>query len=301
MRKNLVLLCGPGAMQGVFCAGVLTAFENARIYNHIRVCYGVSAGAMDLAYFLARQTPYGSTIYLEDLTGRQFIRRNRVFTGIFWRWIHKHVVHIPLRMISKPVDIDYLFDDIIRNKKPLDVERLHKKMRTIPFKILVADPSNGKVRFIDARKNTIAKLKASCSIIPYYNRATILGNKSFIDPSVITPFAARKVIKSLHTSDKLVVIANFGFRRGKKHEIMASIESWVASQMFEGVLPALMKRRFKQLAEELVLLSNTPGCKIISPLPYETIKPDTTDPVLLHKLYSHGIERGQDFIKTLDL
>ena len=66
--NKVVLYLGGGSMAGVFGAGVVTRLQEENFYKHIKVAYGASAGAFNLAYFLAKQSELGSKIYWEDLT-----------------------------------------------------------------------------------------------------------------------------------------------------------------------------------------------------------------------------------------
>lgn len=68
MERDVIIVIEGGAMLGVFGAGVVTSFQQADMYGRVHSVYGASAGAHDLAYFLAaqkdsRQTKIGSSIY----------------------------------------------------------------------------------------------------------------------------------------------------------------------------------------------------------------------------------------------
>ena len=64
--KDIILIIEGGGILGVFGAGVLTAFQEANIYNRIKCIYATSAGAHDAAYFLTKQSKLGSSIYFKD-------------------------------------------------------------------------------------------------------------------------------------------------------------------------------------------------------------------------------------------
>ena len=298
-KRDLVLLCPGGAMQGVFGAGVLTAFEEANLYPRIRACFGASAGAINLAYHLARQTEFGSSIYLEDLTERKFIRSEYVPLGIFWRAVHKYVHPVPLERRVKPVDIDYLFDNVVRNTKPLDVDALNTTLNDIDFKILLGDPHSGKTEYIDARNQTVRKLKATTALIPYYNRAVDIDGKEYIDPTQMDAMNASSVLGQLNEGDKLIVIANYSFERSARHQVMASIEAWVASLMFDGDLPDLIRNRMCNLTKDLEQIRNYPDTIIVQPTDGHKIKPDTTDPDVLRRQYEHGMTEGKKLLAKL--
>ena len=101
LRKTALVLQG-GGMRGVFGAGVCCALEELGYTKAFDEVYGVSAGALNAAYFLSGQAAYGTTIYYQDINNRKFIN---LFRG------------------RKIVNIDFLMD-IICSKKPLNVKRL---------------------------------------------------------------------------------------------------------------------------------------------------------------------------------
>lgn len=64
---------------------------------------GASAGAINATYFLTGQG-YGLDVYMEDLTGSEFLNFSNFLNG-------------------KPVmNLDYLIDTVITHRKPLDFE-----------------------------------------------------------------------------------------------------------------------------------------------------------------------------------
>lgn len=93
-------------MRGVVSAGMVAALSELGFANAFDAVYGSSAGAINAAYFLADQAHVGTTIYYEDINNRSFIDFRRALVG-------------------KPiVDLAFLFDDVARHRKPLDISRV---------------------------------------------------------------------------------------------------------------------------------------------------------------------------------
>src|SRR3954451_18408795 len=97
---RLGLVIEGGAMRGVRSAGGLCALERLGLSEAFDCVFATFGGAVNGAYFLARQAVYGTTIYYENLNRREFINALR---------------------FGKLVDIDYVIDRVTKELKPLDL------------------------------------------------------------------------------------------------------------------------------------------------------------------------------------
>ena len=93
-------------MRGVVSAGMATGLEALGLRDAFDVVYGSSAGACAGAYFLAGQARAGARVYFEVINNRAFIDWLRCLRG---------------RPI---VDLDLLFDRVLREQLPLDFAAL---------------------------------------------------------------------------------------------------------------------------------------------------------------------------------
>ena len=158
-KKNIksALVVQGGAMRGVFSAGSLIALENLGFSQGFDAVYGSSGGAMNSAYFLSSQSAFGTSIYYEDINNSKFIN--------------------PLRL-NKMIDMDYLFDRIIKYKKPLNISKVIKSKSTFYF--FVVEASGATVRFSSRDEKLMKLLKASCALPVYYQPVAFNG-KIFLD------------------------------------------------------------------------------------------------------------------------
>lgn len=93
-------------MRGVVSGGMVSAVDHLRLTSCFDFVIGTSAGALAGAYLLAGQPRLGTSIYFEDLTGREWLDYRR-----------------PLR--GKPlVCLDFLIDEVMVHRKPLDATRI---------------------------------------------------------------------------------------------------------------------------------------------------------------------------------
>lgn len=70
--KTAIIADG-GVMLGAFGGGVVTGLQETGFCEVADYAVGVSAGADDLAYFIAGQSRIGTSIYYEDLIEGRFI------------------------------------------------------------------------------------------------------------------------------------------------------------------------------------------------------------------------------------
>src|SRR5438876_11223893 len=101
--RKVGLIVEGGAMRGVISCAALLGLEELGLTEVFDEVYGASAGAVNAAYFLAGQAACATTIYYQKINNTRFIRR-------FWH--------------RKIVNIDDLFDCIIRSERPLRVDQV---------------------------------------------------------------------------------------------------------------------------------------------------------------------------------
>src|SRR5215470_14906640 len=118
--RKVGLIVEGGAMRGVISCASLMALEDLGLTEVFDEVYGASAGAVNAAYFLARQAGYATTLYYQKINNTRFIRR-------FWH--------------RKIVDVDGLFDSIVAGKQPLQVDKVLSARSQ--FFITIADACTG--------------------------------------------------------------------------------------------------------------------------------------------------------------
>lgn len=116
-----------GAMRGIVAAGMVVALEALGLRDAFDAVYGASAGACVGAYFLAQQAYGGARLYYEAVNTRRFID--------------------PLRGLRRRpvIDLDHLFDDVLRARLPLDfeaVQRSEVELVVLASPVDAATPAN---------------------------------------------------------------------------------------------------------------------------------------------------------------
>jgi len=160
-----------GGMRGVVGASMATALHYLGLVNTFDAVYGSSAGALAGSLFVTNNMPLGPTIYYEDLVRKEFIN----FRNIFSR--------------DKPImNLDYLMNDILQNKKPLNWQYLiESKLR---LKIAVSSITRRKLLCLDdykTKEELFTLLKASATI-PFVAGPPIKYKEDFLfDASIYGP------------------------------------------------------------------------------------------------------------------
>ncbi|MFD1047551.1 patatin-like phospholipase family protein, partial [Kibdelosporangium lantanae] len=103
-----------GGMRGVVSGGMLVALHELGYADAFDDVYSCSSGALNGAYFVARDTWYPLSIYFDDLSSGHFLD--------FARALRRQM----------PMNLDYVLDEVLTNRKPLDyataiasAQRLH--------------------------------------------------------------------------------------------------------------------------------------------------------------------------------
>jgi predicted patatin/cPLA2 family phospholipase len=172
--RKLALVLEGGAMRAAAPAGGALALAHLGLTNAFDSIYATSAGVINAAYFMAGQGDSGITIYFDDLTTGQFINRLR-----FW----------------KIVDVDYVFDQVVTQRKPLDTARVLAS-RTQLYAALI-DINTGLGSVIDARATAaplLSVIKAALAMPVLYNRTVEIEGKACMDGGLQIPFPLQQAI-----------------------------------------------------------------------------------------------------------
>ncbi|MFI5719970.1 patatin-like phospholipase family protein [Nocardia sp. NPDC051750] len=104
---KVALTVAGGGMRGAISAAMCAQLDDSGFRDAFDVVYGCSAGAINAAYFISQPAGtcwYPLSIYYEDLATDRLIRYTRPLYG---------------RSI---LDLDYVFDEVLDSKKPLDYD-----------------------------------------------------------------------------------------------------------------------------------------------------------------------------------
>jgi predicted patatin/cPLA2 family phospholipase len=183
--RKLGLVIEGGAMRSVYSAGGAVALAHLGFHELFDEVYATSAGVMNASYFLSNQPFVGITVYYDSCTSRLFMNPFRLW---------------------KVLDIDYLFDQVVANDKPLDVARVLSS----PSKFFVAliDKTTGKGTLVEkqeSRTPLLRVLKAATSMPVFYNRTVEVDGRPCMDGGLAIPFPLEQAMANGCT-DLLVLL-----------------------------------------------------------------------------------------------
>jgi predicted patatin/cPLA2 family phospholipase len=155
-----------GAMRGIFSAGVLDVFHE-RSFFPFDIAIGASAGACNIACFLALQGGRNRRCYLNQMSRREFIDSRRALRG-------GHVI-----------DLDWLWDAFAR-EDPLDVAATIQSR--VALFVAVTPMASGVARYVRPSETDLLQLlKGSCALPGLYRGRVEIAGERVVDGSIGDP------------------------------------------------------------------------------------------------------------------
>jgi predicted patatin/cPLA2 family phospholipase len=173
--RAIALAIEGGGHAGAISAGMCVVLEATGLIDAIDVIYGTSSGALNGSFTAAGQAAIGSTNY-EDTANRRFSN--------------------PFRLLMKRsiIDFDFLFDDVIRNRKPFDEEGLASgpEFRAVGTNLETRQPEIMK-DFANVDE-LMEAVRASCSI-PILSNAIKYKGKRVADGAFVSTVPYKEALE----------------------------------------------------------------------------------------------------------
>lgn len=212
-----------GGMRGIYSMAALMALEECNLGESFDHVVGSSAGAINGAYLLAQQAKLAVTVYLDDISNKNFVN--------FFR-------------LKKIVDIDFLVDGVLKKHKALDIKKVKNSRSTLH--IILTHYLTAQAHVVtnkDPELDIMEALRATAAMPILYNRVVQVKGNGFIDGGVVDAVPLKRAI-DLGCTDILVVLTREpSFRRKRPNLLMRLIE-----HVFLRKYPKVMKE--KVLAED---------------------------------------------------
>ena len=282
-------------MQGVFGAGVATAFQEQNIYPKINAVYGASAGAMVGAYFLSKQTRIGSSIFWEDFS-KDFISYKGFAIGVWQRLQDRFIKAVPQNKLRDAVNSNYMMS-VVTDKKRLDTAQI--LTQNIPLYVKLFNIDTHSIEYIDARRSDILEiLKAGVNVFPYTHEVTVIDGKRYIDGAIID-IVGIDLLKQKHPKEKIIIVVNGQIDRKLRYRMKNILEGKFMQWMFND--PALYNfyaSAEDKLARDIKKIKADPYILLITQEKDFAVRSRTTDAKLLLDLYNSGIEEGSRALQS---
>lgn len=190
--RRFGLVVQGGGMRGVYSMGALTALEEAGLRESFDIVVGSSSGAINAAYFLSGQAAEAVDLYTRHLNNRKFINSLR---------------------LRKIVDIDFLVDVVLKQRRPLGLEIL----RTSPslLEVVVVNAETGQPEVVTSRDDGYdfyEVIRATAALPGLYNRKVRLGNGRYVDGGLVDALPVGRALED--GADVVLTVATrlFGYR-----------------------------------------------------------------------------------------
>ncbi|MFW0962370.1 patatin-like phospholipase family protein [Vibrio parahaemolyticus] len=268
------LIVEGGAMRGVFSCGILDHFLAAD-FSPFDSFWGVSAGASNLAAYLAKMPGRNLKIYLDYSLRNEFITPSQLIRG------------------GDVMDLDWMWQ-VTLEELGIDKEVLAADPR--PFFLVVTRQDTGQAEYLTPDVDMLAEtMKASSALPVLYRNGVLLNDTRYVDGGVADALPIAEAIKRGAT--KIMVLRSQIASYRKPRSKFSAITKRMLKETPALIEPMLTRDvRYNQTLE---LINNPPpGVEIIQVYPPETFKLKrlSRSPEPLREAYELGIEAGKQAI-----
>ncbi len=167
-ERKLALVVEGGAMRGVYTGGALLGLHLLDASRAFDVVYGTSSGAVNAAHFLSGRGHLKAATYYKALVDGKFFH--------------------PLRL-HRLVDIDYFVDQVLRDRIPLEIERVQASKTPLQIALLNCTDGCGEMRALPATLPEAWNVVRACVSMPLvYNKTVTIDHKQYADGGLPIPF-----------------------------------------------------------------------------------------------------------------
>lgn len=288
MSRNTIIYLAGGGLSGVFAGGVTKTLQEKNAYPRIKAVYGASAGAMDGAYFLARDVETGTSIYFNEARAGFIEFRNIWPMFRFLRQKGPFYPFHPDHLISV-MHVEYLMD-VVKNKKPLNVDRLVRQ--PIPFYVKLLNQHTHKIEYVDARHyDPLKVLQATISMPPVTFSYEVLHHNRMVDSCIAEVIGIKRLL-ARHPGAKIIIILNRRPSSSRLGKYMLRAEAYAGARMYGKAYASFPAAREAKFVEEVALAKNFKNVLMIMPPRASPTKPQTTDLAKLKETYALGRRAG---------
>lgn len=266
-----------GAMRGIFATGVLDAFLAAG-YQPFDKCYGVSAGATNIAAYLCQQPKRNHTVITDYSCRPEFINLVRFIRG------------------GHLFDLDWLWQTTMAEIR-LDLAAFAQQK--CEFYIVATAVETGQAHYLKATSTEMEQqLKASCAIPIAYRQYPLINNIAMTDGGVADSIPVRKAFAMGAKEITVVLSQPLGYRK------KITKAPWLTEQLYK-THPALARAslaRAENYNASIEFIHNPPpDCKIniIAPPANFKVGRTTKSYKKLNAGYAMGMTAAGQFLKNM--
>ena len=263
-----------GGLRDIFGAGILEYCMDEGITFDL--CIGVSAGAANLASFLAGQQGRNYKFYMEYVFRKEYIS--------FGNWLRTR----------NYVNLDYSYSTLSNadGECPLDYEQLRDNPAV--YKIVATNALTGEPKYFD--KSDMAQdkyhvVKAS-GTVPMLNRPYVIEGIPYYDGGISDPIPVEQCLEAGCEKVVLVLTRPKDYRRSADKDAFAA---WTIRNAYPNASNALAHRAdtYNAQLDHAMKLEQQGKVLILAPDDIGKMKTLTKDRIVMEKLYHKGYEAGK--------
>jgi predicted patatin/cPLA2 family phospholipase len=267
-----------GAMRGIFTTGVLDGFLEQK-FNPFDLYVGVSAGAGNLAAYLADMPGRNRTIYTDLSIRPEFISLLRFLRG------------------GHLMDLDWMWDITIA-RMSLDLPAIYSRRK--PFLVGLTDVATGKAFSKETSAEDLEHLlKASSALPVFYRGFPLVDGRPVADGGVSDPIPVNEAIR--RGSRRIMVIRSRprGFLR--KRDASSYFMSWFL-KAYPGLRETVLNQNVIYNQAVSLIQNPPPGVAIVEVSPPAGFRLErfTRDAAVLLEGYEQGRLAAEDAISRWD-
>ncbi len=271
---NRALIVEGGAMRGVFSCGILDHFLDQN-FSPFDSFWGVSAGASNLAAYLAKMPGRNLKIYLDYSLRKEFITPSRLFLG------------------GDIMDLDWMWKITLDE---LGINKLVLQADSRPFFLGVTRQDTGQAEYLTPDVEMLAEtMKASSALPILYRKGVLLNGNRYVDGGVADAIPIEQAIKCGAT--KIMVLRSRPASYRKSKAKFTSITRRLLKDTPALIQPMLTRN--VRYNHALSIIEHPPeGVEIMQVCPPDTFKLKrlSRSPEPLRVAYELGIEAGKKAI-----
>ncbi|WP_211916592.1 patatin family protein [Vibrio sp. B1REV9] len=269
------LIVEGGAMRGIFSCGVLDHFL-AKNFSPFDSFWGVSAGASNLAAYLAKMPGRNRKIYLDYSLRQEFISPSQIVRG------------------GDIMNLDWMWNITL---KELGIDKNVLRADERPFFLGVTRQDNGQPEYLTPSVEMLAEtMKASSALPILYRSGVRLNGVTYVDGGVADAIPVAEAIK--RGARKIMILRSRPAHYRKSPPKLNSLTAHLLKETPALIQPMLT--RHERYNQALHLIENPPAnVEIIQVCPPNNFKLKrlSRSPEPLRKAYDLGLECGKQAIK----
>ncbi|MCR9673475.1 patatin family protein [Vibrio alginolyticus] len=268
------LIVEGGAMRGVFSCGILDHFL-ANDFSPFDSFWGVSAGASNLAAYLAKMPGRNLKIYLDYSLRKEFISPSQLLRG------------------GDMMNLDWMWNVTLEE---LGIDKSALKADSRPFFLGVTRQDNGQAEYHLPDVDDLAEtMKASSALPVLYRNGVSLNGIRYVDGGVSDALPVAEAIN--RGAKKIMVLRSQPASYQKPRGRFSTLTKRMLKET-PGLIEPMLTREVRY-NQTLALINNPPpDIEIIQVCPPETFKLKrlSRSPTPLRHAYELGIEAGKEAI-----